>query len=93
MIRTFTAKAALCGLALVVLGGCSAVGDLGMALQPRQPVAITDDQTFDGKGATGETPVREDYAPELQSDYAGRSFDCGTSVFVGGSGYCLKDGL
>ncbi|WP_417241918.1 hypothetical protein [Celeribacter sp.] len=34
---------------------------------------------------------REDYAPELSSDYSGDfSYDCGSSVFVGGSGYCIK---
>ena len=34
---------------------------------------------------------REDYVPELSGGYSGdTSYDCGSSVFVGGSGYCIK---
>ncbi|WP_439103975.1 hypothetical protein [Celeribacter marinus] len=37
------------------------------------------------------TPSRDDYAPELASGYSGDfTYNCGSSVFVGGSGYCVK---
>ncbi|ALI56960.1 hypothetical protein [Celeribacter marinus] len=34
--------------------------------------------------------TRDDYAPELASGYSGEfTYNCGSSVFVGGSGYCI----
>lgn len=34
--------------------------------------------------------TREDYVPETAANYSEYEYDCGTSVLVGGSGYCIK---
>ncbi|WP_417249603.1 hypothetical protein [Celeribacter sp.] len=86
----FTFATAGVAFAALALSGCDAVGNFGVAMQGREPAAITDAQTY--SDAAADAKAREDYVPELSGDYGKSTFDCGTSVFVGGSGYCIKDG-
>ena len=43
-----------------------------------------------GGSSSGGAMTRADYVPEIDGGYTAAGGSCGTSVMIGGSGYCIK---